>query len=475
MSEVQRPVATRRFGRVLIALAVLIHVAMLAVVAWRTGTLDGFAFRSVDATEYYALGENLLDQGVFSAGQDRAATPDFWRTPGYPVVLAGLMALAGKSALALVVAQQVFSIVNVWLMWSIARSQMSDRRALVVAMLYLIAPYRLFYTTWLLATTVYSTSLLWLWWLWERWRVTQTLSRAIAVGLLAGVCVLIRPVAILIPFALVAGCWVMESWRCRRAHEPSSVIPRSSVRSAAVLFLACLGVVSVWVVRNRVVGGHWALSSQGGVVLAYFKATEVELWLDGRSGQRYRETSLDPNRLDEPHTVWDDIDQRLQASIQDVPDRARQTLTWRHLAQGNRSQYDPFVVSSALARIGWSMLFDRPFATVAFCLGRSMEALAFPLQLAFEPGLTVGQRLRYAIVGAVYALLALGAVFRLVRSHVSGHPIFFPLACIVCLLLATAPQLDPRFRVPMLPFLLVIAFLPQRDGCTCAKSEPGTR
>ena len=49
-----------------------------------------------------------------------------------------------------------------------------------------------------------------------------------------------------------------------------------------------------WMTRNRIAAGHFALSDQSGVVVAYFKATEVVLWREGRTGDRYLETSLDP-------------------------------------------------------------------------------------------------------------------------------------------------------------------------------------
>ncbi len=471
MPETRRTTATRKHGAGLIALAILVHGALLVVMVWRAGGVDGYAFSSVDATEYYALAGNLLDHAAFSTSQERPLEPDYWRTPGYPVALAAMMAVVGKSPAALIIAQQALSIVNVWLVFMIARSHMTDRRALVVAVLYLIAPYRLFYTTWLLSTTVFSTAMLASWALWQRWRAAPTLPRAAAVGVVLGVSVLVRPIAMLVPVALAVGIGLM-SRRGSDSQQPAAPA-RAAWKPMLILLLACGAIVSGWTARNRVLAGHWALSSQGGVVLAYFKAAEVELWHLGRSGDRYRETSLDPDRLDEPHVVWDGIDRRLQTQFPDFPAEARQTLTWRQLAQGNQSEHDPFAVSDALTRIGWEMLLDRPIATAAFCLGRCAEALTFPLHLAFEPNLTTAQRLRYAGVGSIYALLSFLVVLQILRRCVGWRDAFFPLAGTVCLLLATAPQLDPRFRVPMVPFLLVLAFLPRRCDCKNASNPPG--
>jgi hypothetical protein len=41
---------------------------------------------------------------------------------------------------------------------------------------------------------------------------------------------------------------------------------------------------------------------------------------------------------------------------------------------------------------------------------------------------------------------------------------FFPVASALALLAAATPQVDPRFRVPMIPMLLLLAFLPSRGN-----------
>ena len=123
-------------------------------------------------------------------------------------------------------------------------------------------------------------------------------------------------------------------------------------------------------VRNRVVAGHLALADQGGVVLAYFKATEAVLWREGRTADRYLETSLDPAKADQPHAVWDEIDRRLQGTMVDLTDQQRAALRWPNLAQGNKTTMDAFEISSALTRIGWSLLTEAPASTVTCSTAR---------------------------------------------------------------------------------------------------------
>lgn len=79
--------------------------------------------------------------------------------------------------------------------------------------------------------------------------------------------------------------------------------------------------------RNLDVAGRFALSSQRGVVLAYFKAAEVTLWQEGRTRDRYLETSLDEKRAHDPHPVWESIDRRLKARFPALDDTQRAELS----------------------------------------------------------------------------------------------------------------------------------------------------
>lgn len=232
--------------------------------------------------------------------------------------------------------------------------------------------------------------------------------------------------------------------------------------------------------RNHSLAGHFALSHQGGVVLAYFKATEVVLWRDGRTADRYLETALDPAKAGLPHAVWEEIDARLRSRFPSLPEDERAALQWRNLAQGNKTTTDSFAVSQALSEIGRSFLLASPVTTAMCYLVRCGSILTFPLNLALKPpaGVEV-DRLVSAMKGVVYLLLCLGVLARILRGRLTFEQVYFPLACVLALLLATTPQIDPRFRVPMIPLLLVVALLPANGWLTRGSSQgkllPGKR
>ncbi|MCH8967192.1 MAG: glycosyltransferase family 39 protein [Planctomycetes bacterium] len=448
---------TRHPILLLVIAGVTVHACVLTAVWWRTGSIDGNAFKSLDCGEYYAIAKNVAAHGTFSLSESPPLDPDTWRTPGYPLVLAAFLLLFGSSAAMLVVVQQVISLANALLLFAIARSLMSERRAMVVAILFLLEPFHLFYSTWLLATTVFTTALLMTWYAWQR--ATRSISRPwyATAGALAGVCILVRPVGMLLPLVLIGG-GVITYWLKRR--ESSQALARRAGAAALIVAVSASIVVGSWIMRNGIATGHYALSDQGGVVLAYFKATEVILWHEGRTIDRYEETSLDPARIDDPHLVWESIDKELRARLDGLNEADLATLTWHNLAQGNKTSADSFAVSDALWRIGWSRLMDQPLSTAACYLARCGAILTFPLNLAITPptGVTTN-RLRSAAIGSVYLLLVVCAIIRWVRRGLTFEQIYFPLACTAALLVTTAPQIDPRFRVPMIPMLLVLCFV----------------
>jgi hypothetical protein len=227
--------------------------------------------------------------------------------------------------------------------------------------------------------------------------------------------------------------------------------------------VAVLLVIGAWMVRTRVVAGAFALSHQPGIVVAYFKATEVVLWRQGRAEERYVATSLDPAVADQPHDVWESIDAELRDRMGATAERPMSELSWRNLAQGNRTEHDSFAVSRALGRIGWDRLRQRPLATLACCVVRCGTLVAFPLNLAVDrPAGVSGNRVVWFGLGCIYSVLALAVLWRLMRGRWALLEVWFPLAGLAALLLAATPQVDPRFRVPMIPLLLVLAFLPRR-------------
>ncbi|MCH9001777.1 MAG: hypothetical protein IIC02_04315 [Planctomycetes bacterium] len=134
------------------------------------------------------------------------------------------------------------------------------------------------------------------------------------------------------------------------------------------------------------------------------------------------------------------------------------------------------------------MMGSSPLATAACCVIRCGLILTFPLDQVLRPPTgSANRRMRRLLQSSPYVGLLLLVVIAMIRrirwnsrsdekaepdgenrhgrlSLVQGFlvPVYFPLACTLALLAATTPQLDPRFRVPMIPFLAFLAILPPK-------------
>ena len=94
--------------------------------------------------------------------------------------------------------------------------------------------------------------------------------------------------------------------------------------------------------------------------------------------------------------------------------------------------------------------------------------MTFPLNLALQPPReSSGNRRAWVIKGIPYLALVVLVLARIGRGRFTFAQFYFPLSCLVALLVATTPQIDPRFRVPMIPLLALLALLPKN-----AESSP---
>ena len=441
-------------------------LAMLGVARFR-GSPTAYAYSSPDSAEYVALARGLANTGRFvpldAAGRPLAG-PDTWRTPGYPVFLAIVIRLAGDGALALLIAQQIIAAATVPMVWSLVRRFASPRWSMLAAVAWLLDPFRLYYSLWLLAETLFVFVLLAAVLVYVRTRQRGwTLSGSLVIGLLAGALVLIRPAGLLLPvLAVLAAALDFRGHPARRRlgvagvcdssgglglqrfSEPEAQArdfcePRqkpllalrariappklSRTRVAAVCVVGVAAVVGPWLLRNRIVAGHWALSCQSGASFAYHKVADVVLWSQGRHRERFDAQALDEVRIA--------IDQRLRHEWRQrfgpLTPRQEQALTWTRLNFGRTEGIDPFVASSLLWKVGRQMLAGRGRAMAACFTAQGLDMLIFPLGLVLDPPAGQGSapfsllgggqsrtaQAAAAVIGSAYAVLAVLAAWSL--------------------------------------------------------------
>jgi hypothetical protein len=345
------------------------------------------------------------------------------------------------------------------LLYLILRRYGSPRASLLLAGLWCIDPFRVYYSLWLLAETFFTLVLLVAVWVfaigddggWKWWRV-------LLLGALCGFLMLIRPIAVLIPLLAMMG--VVVSIRRSRST-------RIGPAAGGLLCLIAAGaVVAPWLLRNRVVAGHLALSHQSGASLAYHKVMDVMLWSQGRGEHRFN-----PAVHDEVRTQ---IDLRLQqewaARFGPLTPAQRESLTWRRLNYGGPLAVDPFIASELLRKVSYQLLREKWKSALACFAAQGLSMLVFPLGLTIAPpagamplGILGGggllSRIAATLIGGAYAVLFFVVLWRLWSAlwerHWPRH--FFVLWPALALFVLSLPSEDPRFRLPIVPLMLILA------------------
>ncbi len=166
-----------------------------------------------DECTYLRLAERIV------AGQGLTESHDWLAAPLYPYLLAASSAASG-SVLPALLLQLALSLASLWLVAALARRVAGQRAARVAAFVFALHPTLAFFAGRLWTETLYAFLLL---------AATQALlwsrggpwPRALLPGVLVGVCVLLRGVALLaLPVFAVAALWPIAGERFRAAAAP---------------------------------------------------------------------------------------------------------------------------------------------------------------------------------------------------------------------------------------------------------------
>ncbi|HEX6834173.1 MAG TPA: hypothetical protein VF132_11620 [Rudaea sp.] len=253
MSAAQVPVAARsRFG-LLCAFVVVLALALRLLYAFAAKPENPIRG---DINDYVIYAWNLTQTGTFSSELSTGdpVTPDAYRGPGYPAVLALAMKAAGDVVVSVregdggrlmlvaepprwigyaYVVQAVLGALTVLLTMLLARAWMSEGAALAAGLLVALWPHLIVFAGTLLGETLFGFALVFaLWLLAAGWRTQRSGINAIA-GLAFGAAYLVNPIIGLFPVFATAALW-----------------RRGNVRIAAIFFVAFAIAPVAWGLRN---------------------------------------------------------------------------------------------------------------------------------------------------------------------------------------------------------------------------------
>jgi 4-amino-4-deoxy-L-arabinose transferase-like glycosyltransferase len=366
--------------------------------------------------------------------------PGTSRTPGYPAFLAAGLALFGEHTVALVLFQAALATLNVLLTYLIARYFFNETISRVAALLLALNLESITHAIYLLSETFYTFLFLAFTFFLLAFLKTRQIRLVLLSGFLLGAAILTRPIAqyypVIVAFLLVASG---KNLRAGLAH-------------GLLFILASAALVAPWVVRNQRLVGLATVSTISSHNLYFYNALSFEA---GRRG-------LPEEALTDEYKL-----------------RLEQALAVRGLedTEANRAR-----VSSQLAR---EIILADPVRYALDHLKHDLNSLLPDTDLLEILGLNPGQKGTLAVLKQQGLMPAVRHYFGaetwmvlLLLPHtillgftylgwgLATHLLLLKRRCLALavlslpvfygLLLPGSPA-NPRFRVPVMPFICILA------------------
>lgn len=398
----------RRSGRLIWLLA--------AAMAWRVA-LAGAAWAhpdrlltEEDSGEYLQIARNLLAGHGFSQAARPPYVADVRRTPVYPAFLALVFALPGSGARSAAAAGAIVSVLTVAATFRLVQLLAGSSAAWWAAVLLSLDLTTATYATQLLTEPLFSLLLV-LSFLPLLAGKRASPRAGLAAGAVSGLAALCRPIGVLAFAALAPACAL-----------------RRSLRQATVLLvavsIAAVVVIGGWGIRNYRRAGTATVSSVAATNMYFHRAAYVEAWLEHR-------------RVEDLRDEWErDFATKSRMWSED------ERVQWMNEHGRGLVLKHPLVYAIVAVRGAARMLAPDHIVLASLVGGEG------------TPAFRVLYALGWIQLVVIYALAAM-AVIRVRPS--TALALAVPLAPIAYFLLIGGPEMYPRFRVPIMPFVCALA------------------
>jgi 4-amino-4-deoxy-L-arabinose transferase-like glycosyltransferase len=199
-----------------------------------------------DSSDYFVLTENLRHNGIFSSSYEAPYIPESFRLPGYPFFLY-LFTFVPFSYVSAMIAQILLAAGSCVLLYRLGKRFLSEKVALIAALLFCVEPTSVLYSTIIMSDTVFVFALLLGIYLFFNpiKNIRLGILAAFAAGLLFGYAVLVRTIAqYLAVFVVIAYLFIFRKDLRPFTHTAIKI---------AVFALGMLLVLAPWALRQH----HW--------------------------------------------------------------------------------------------------------------------------------------------------------------------------------------------------------------------------
>jgi len=243
----------------MLIIAFIVRAAVPLIVIFTTG--DYTLFYTPDTFSYMKSAKELLAHGQFSGN----GVPEFFRTPGYPVLLIPGIFL-GNVEIVTIAIQIVLSCLTTYLVFRISMFLFKNTRvALLSAFIYAIEPVSILYASKLLSETLCAfLTTLFMYCLLKYFK-TESPKVLVLASIILSASVYVRPAGYYLP-AVIALVLLVWSFKRRKAV----------IVAHALGFLICsLLIIGLWQLRNYREAGYSGFSSVSDYNLYCYQAASV--------------------------------------------------------------------------------------------------------------------------------------------------------------------------------------------------------
>lgn len=414
-----------------------------------------------DPNQYAALAENLLAHNVYSVSERSPFELHTFRTPGYPVYVAGMLA-SFRSYTAVIFSQIILAALTAFLILRIGECLGFRRAGFWAAIGYLIYPGTILNSFFILSDVLFAFlivtgcyALLSA----ARGASTRSTVRLLCayagIGLIFGVAALVRPIGVYMATVLVP----YAAWSAVR-HDTT----RKFVTAMSIALLAgCIILPAVWTARNYAKAGEAVFSPTGPYNLLTVFVSRLESYRTGEPEDRTRDW------------LAAEAGATTEAELQDAamaPELSRIAMSYirqdpfgyaKLHAMGVAKFFltgsvDLFVYSVPRLKavfVRWQLLPEGGFASLSASLFRGdLKELARTVQ---SQSIVVAERLGWVIVLALALWACIAPFAKPIRRE-----LWLFAALVAYFAVLTGPIANARFRLPALPFLFLLAVI----GCS---------
>lgn len=410
---------------------------------------SGYPVISGDSATYADLVQNLFQHGSFSLSGPVPPVPESFRLPGYPFFLYPFEFLPFPLILATIV-QIALASGSVVLLYRLGKRFLSEKTGFIAALLLCIEPMSVFMSVLIMSDTVFVFAMLL--GIYTLFRRTFTLRQALSTGLLAGIlfgyAVLVRVIAQYLAVCLLAGYALVFH---KELRPFSATLLKLGAFAVGVIL-----VITPWSIRNYKQFGTPTLSSTQYINFTQYNLVYFYAYQHHATPEAVHHLFSDPVPFpaDSP---WFNSLINEPVFLKEMRDTLRGNII--PYAEFHLVKTVPFFVTDSfrdINRVTGLLPQDTRSVNFSDLLAKKEFGNIFNYFMTPDPNmwmLVVG-----ALMWIAISLLWLGGLlYAVVKRTPKVWFILFASGVILYFAVLSSPVIQPRYRMPATPFMLLLA------------------